>query len=120
MFFTAFLLSFAILHLMLFVFAPSSKANLYYTIFLLLLAAATFVDIQQSYLTTDPGSAYELLILHRAIIPFATIFFLRFLYSIFYERCPRQFWLLAGLMLMVGVILCLIFTIWPLISIRLK
>jgi serine phosphatase RsbU (regulator of sigma subunit) len=105
MFFTGIVLSFGILHLMLFLFSPSFKGNLYYTIFLVLMAASTFLDIQQSFFTRDFDTAGQLLVFHRAVVPFTSIFFLRFLYSIFYSRCPRQFWILAGLMIVAGVVI---------------
>ena len=106
MFFTGLILAFGLLHLLLSYFS-SSREHFYYATFLVLMAAVTYVDIEQAFLTSDYETSEILLYLHRAIVPFTTIFFLRFLYSVFYRRCPRQFWVLTSLMLIVGVIIVL-------------
>jgi len=107
MFFTALALAFGILHLMLFLFSPSSRGNLYYALFLFAMAGTIYADIQQSYFVSDGQAAYRYLLMHRAFVPFGSIFFLRFLYAIFYERCPRQFWILAALMIGTGIVVFL-------------
>jgi len=107
MFFTAMMLAFGFLHLMLFLFAPSSRGNLYYSLFLFSMAGAIYADIEHAFLAVSSESVQRFLLMHRALVPLTTIFFLRFLYAIFYDRCPRQFWVLTVLMLATGVIIVL-------------
>jgi serine phosphatase RsbU (regulator of sigma subunit) len=105
MFFTALTLAFGLLHLILFLFSPSARGNLYYSILLFIFAAVTYVDIHSSYLARDVESALDYLRIHRALVPLSSIFFLRFVYSIFYTKCPRQFWLFTLLFIGVGILL---------------
>ncbi|MGB6034334.1 MAG: SpoIIE family protein phosphatase [Bacteroidota bacterium] len=107
MFFTALVLAFGILHLMLFLFSPSSRGNLYYALFLFTMAGVIYADIQHVYFVSDGLGAERYLLMHRALVPFSTIFFLRFLYTIFYDRCPRQFWFLTALMIGTGIVVFL-------------
>jgi two-component system NtrC family sensor kinase len=107
MFFTGLMLAFGILHLMLFLFSPSSRGNLYYAFFLFTMAGVIFADIQHVYFVSDGLEAERYLLLHRALVPFSSIFFLRFLYAIFYERIPVQFWFLTALMIATGIVIFL-------------
>ena len=107
MFFCAFTLAFGLLHLILFLFSPASKGNLYYSIFLLFYTAAIFADIQSGYIARDPESIFFYLRLHRMLIPFTSIFCLRFIYAVFYDKCPRQFPAFVILMLSVWVVISL-------------
>jgi serine phosphatase RsbU (regulator of sigma subunit) len=105
--FTTLPLAFALLHLILFVYAPTSKANLYYALALILYAAATYMDYESSAFS---GNIEQLLInlrIHRLINPFGSVFFLRFAYSLFFERLPKQFRIFVILLL-----ICVIFIVW--------
>lgn len=107
MFFVGLALAFGMLHIALFLFSPSSRANLIYALFLFFFAVTVYADIQQSYLSVDWVDANVYRIAHRAAVPAVSILFLLFLYSIFYPRIPRQFWFLAGMMAVLGVIIVL-------------
>ncbi len=107
MFFVGLMLAIGIIHLMLFAFSPSSKGNLYYAVSLFAMAASVYLDVQQAYLSETGTGSLGLLVAHRAVVPFTIVFFLRFMYSIFYPRCPWYFWLFAGLMTIVAVIIVL-------------
>jgi serine phosphatase RsbU (regulator of sigma subunit) len=107
MFFTGLVLAFGILHLMLFLFSPASRGNLYYALFLFTMAGVIYADIQHVYFVSDGLGVERYLLMHRALVPFSSIFFLRFLYAIFYDRCPRQFWFLTALMIVTGIVIFL-------------
>lgn len=84
-------LAFALLHLVLFIFLPTARGNLYYAVFLVLFAISTFADIHASYLSVYAQSNFYLLV-HRFFNPLTQIVFLLFLYEIFYDKIPKQFW----------------------------
>lgn len=105
MFFCAFTLAFGLLHLILFIFSPVAKENLYYAAFLLVYTGAIYADIHSGYLARDLDSTFFYLRLHRLLVPFTSIFGLRFIYEIFYDKCPRQFRIFTVLMLAVWVVI---------------
>ncbi len=105
MFFIGLALAFGLLHLILFLFSRQSKGNLYYTIFLILFAVGTFVDIQASYLSKNFETSFFYLKLHRTVVPLSSLIFLRFVYSLFYTKCPKQFWAFTALYIGVGILL---------------
>lgn len=94
MFFTALTLGFGVLHLILFVFIPRQKSNLYFALFALLMAANIYLDFETLFIAQSgrPGAAGILLRWHRAAILPIPILLLRFIYSFFFDRLPRRFW----------------------------
>lgn len=110
MFFTAMALVFAMLHFTLFWFSPkgsrnarTSRSNVYFALFALFTAANVFFDYQHA-LASDLRSHLFLVRLHRASLPFGSIFALRFIYSVFEERLPKQFWVITAALLVGGVL----------------
>jgi serine phosphatase RsbU (regulator of sigma subunit) len=98
-FFTTLALAFSILHGVLFLYNPRLKSNLYFFIFLILYALNIFFDFQDS-LSTSFDSALIFLRIHRAVMPFNSIFILLFLYSVFDLKISKQFWFIsAGLII---------------------
>ncbi|MFQ5604887.1 MAG: PP2C family protein-serine/threonine phosphatase [bacterium] len=106
MFFTALPLAFALLHLILFLYSPATKANLYYALFLFVSAAGIFVDIQ-SDLMANNAEALRYLRVHRFLGPVGVLLFLRFVYAIFFEKCPGQFWIFTSILIGVGILIVL-------------
>ena len=84
MFFTGVPLAFAILHLLLFLFYPRSKGNLYYALFTGLFAAAAFIDYQKNINS-------DLAMLERVFAISVGVSGIRFAYSIAYKKLPKQF-----------------------------
>jgi hypothetical protein len=76
MFFTALALAFGILHLILFLFSPRSKSNLYFAIFVFLYAANIFFDYQ-NFLATGLRSGLFYLRIHRAVMSCSPVFALQ-------------------------------------------
>lgn len=105
MLFTGLCIAFAFLHLLLFIYSPEGKGNLYYSLLLFLFAAMTYVDIQLIYMVSDNAVMLTLQRVQRAIAALTPIVFLRFCYSLFYKKCPRIFWGFAFLFLVVGVVI---------------
>ncbi len=93
MVFTTLAVAFGILHLGLFLYSRK-KSHLYFTVFAFLYAANIFFDYQ-NYLATNLKNNLLYLRLHRAVLPYAPMFALLFLYSLFSDRIPKHFWLLA-------------------------
>ena len=100
MFLTALPFAIGLLHLILFLFYPASKQNLFFAFFLLSYAVAIYYDYQIS-LSTDIGQQLFSFLMHCAAIPFWILFQLRFVYSLFYEKSPKHFWFI--LLLAVGL-----------------
>jgi len=103
MFFTSLPLAIGLLHLILFAFFPGLRQNLYFAIFLFFYAATLFFDYQSS-LSTDIGQNLFFLRMHRAVFPLFLLFQLRFVYSLFYENLPKQFWIISLVAFSLGVL----------------
>ena len=107
MVFTTLPIAFAILHIILFIYFRSCKENFYFSIFLIFYAATIFFDYQSSLYGGSAGLKY--LLLMRLFLGFRAIFSLRFVYSIFYKKVPRQFKYIAAAIIG-GTVLTLIYT----------
>lgn len=101
MVFTTVALAFGILHLGLFVFSRK-KSHLYFTIFVFLYAANIFFDYQ-NFLATNLKDGLLYLRLHRAAMPYSPLFALLFLYSLFADRIPKYFSLIAAALIISGL-----------------
>ncbi len=88
---------FAMLHMLLFLFYQRARENLYYALFTSLLGAVFFTGLQTEFsMVTDLQQIIFYLKLSDAMFSFMLLAGLRFLYSLFYERLPRQFWAFLG------------------------
>lgn len=110
MFFTAMALVFAMLHTTLFWFSPKrapgegrTRSNLYFALFALSIAADVFFDYQHG-LVPDLRSHLFFLRIHRAVMPLGNVFALLFIYSLFEDRIPKQFWLISAFQVASGII----------------
>ncbi|MFH1196683.1 MAG: SpoIIE family protein phosphatase [bacterium] len=101
-FFTALTLGFALLHLILFLFSRNIKSNLYFTVFLFLYALNIYFDYQ-NFLSINLDQHLTNLRWHRAVLPLTQIVVLRFIYSLFYEKIPKQFWVISAIIIIAGV-----------------
>jgi serine phosphatase RsbU (regulator of sigma subunit) len=104
MFYVGGLLAFTIIHLMLFMFYPAEKSNLYFSIFTASLALLSFSEFE-TFFTTDPQwlMTYSRLAIMTWVL--TVIFALRFVYSIFHPKgTPKQFWALLVLGLGVAIV----------------
>jgi serine phosphatase RsbU (regulator of sigma subunit) len=96
-FFTTLAVSFGILHFILFIYNPQFKSNLFFSVFLFLYALNIFFDYQAS-LSATSENALIYLRLHRAVMPYNSVFALLFTYYAFDLKIPKHFWLIvAGL-----------------------
>lgn len=102
MFFTAFVLSFALLHLILFIYMPELKANLYFLLFLIFYAANIYFDFQ-SFMAEHISENLNMLRIQRGVLPLTTIFLLKFLYSLFYKQTPRYYFVIVIMLLVSGM-----------------
>jgi len=94
MFLTALPLAIGLLHLILFAFSPGLKQNLFFAFFLFSYAAAVFFDYQ-ILLSTNVEQQLRAFRLHGAMLPFWALFQLRFVYSLFYKKLPKLFWIIS-------------------------
>ena len=96
MFFTGVLLAVTLLHLLLFLFDRQWRPNLYYALYTGFIAGAIFLAFQMEF---APGvvSAYVVL-LRDVALGLVGVLGLLFLYSLFYPRFPKRFWILLCLL----------------------
>jgi serine phosphatase RsbU (regulator of sigma subunit) len=94
MVFTTMAISIGLLHLILFVFLPRLRQNLFFAFFLFS-GAATIYFNYQSHLSTNTGQSLFFLQLENMAWPLFYTFKLRFIYSLFYKNLPKQFWLIS-------------------------
>ncbi len=100
-FFTTLALSFGILHLILYVFNKQFKTNLIFAIFLFLFGLSVFVDFQAG-LPSSREVSLVYLRLHRAVMPYPSLFILLFTYYAFNFKIPKQFWYLIAIVVVAG------------------
>jgi len=94
MFFTSLPLAIGLLHLILFTFFPGLRQNLFFALFLFSYAATIYFDYQ-ILLSTDIGQQLLSYRMHCAMLPFWVLLQLRFVYSLFYMKLPKQFWIIS-------------------------
>ena len=97
--FTGLTLAFGLLHLILFLFSPKLRSNLYFALFVLSYAVAIFFDFQHLI----DYNVLELR-LHRVAMTINLIFALRFFYELFLPKPPRQFLLIAAGLVLAGLL----------------
>ncbi|GAB4145187.1 MAG: hypothetical protein Fur0041_19890 [Bacteroidia bacterium] len=90
-----FLLALGFIHLLLFIFYRKIKSNFYYFLFVTTLAALPFlVILMQETNRPERSELYSTLIF--ADWPLILFSFMALLYSIFYEKFPKIFWVFSG------------------------
>ena len=94
--------AFSLLHLLLFAFYPANRQNLYYAVFAACLAGLDYNVFMHEFIVDRS----RLLVFQRMLeilIAGVSITGLRFVYSCFHERLPKQFYLVlaAGLMALI-------------------
>jgi serine phosphatase RsbU (regulator of sigma subunit) len=98
--FTTVAFTFGLLHLVLYLYSRRSRSNLYFALFAFLFAANIFFDFQATLSQSNPGAELTYLRIHRAVMPYNSIFALLFFYSLFNFKIPWQFWAIApGIMI---------------------
>jgi serine phosphatase RsbU (regulator of sigma subunit) len=91
-FFSGILLVFCVVHLLLYLFYRQQKENLYYALFTGSFAILNYLNYQIGF--ADSGTHIITLQQFQFLIrAFTVIYFIRFTYSLFYDRVPVQFWL---------------------------
>lgn len=104
MFFATIPVGFGILHFVLYLYNRQLKEQLYYALFLLLIALGTFFDYQSTIFATDRESHLFLLRIHRLLVTLSPLLFIRFIYSVFYAVLPGRFWFYTSLLILTGTL----------------
>ena len=100
-FFSTLAVSFGILHLILFLYNRSFKSDLFFAIFLFLYALNIFFDYQAT-LAGETAEALIYLRIHRAVMPYNSVFILLFLYYAFDFKIPKHFWVITAGIVITG------------------
>ena len=96
MFFSGVPLAFTLLHLLLFLFYPRSRENLYYAALTASITALTFTGYEGIFLRDSEQLLFNFWLFKVAVL-LTCVSGVRFLYKLFYPKLPRPFWvLLAG------------------------
>jgi len=103
-FFSGMPLAFAILHMLLFAFYPCFRANLYYAVYTGSIAALNFVIYAALASTSERMLVFFWIFTIAYLV--ADISGLKFLYSLFYPKLLKQFWLFFGGVTILGVLSC--------------
>jgi serine phosphatase RsbU (regulator of sigma subunit) len=101
-FFSGILLVFTLIHLMLFLFYSKQTQNLYFALFTASFGILTFLNYQSNFAT----SGLDILSIIRyqyVLIALTLTFFLRFSYSLFFQKVPKVFYGFIGAFLIAGV-----------------
>lgn len=85
--------AFGLLHLLLYIFYPRLRANLFFGLFALCAAARVMTADVLDVSRLPVGTAFAANYFALAVIGAGTFFFVAFLYSAFAERAPVYFWI---------------------------
>jgi serine phosphatase RsbU (regulator of sigma subunit) len=88
--FGAFILAFAIMHLLLFIFYPKAKENLFYSISMLSFAIVIYTSIQNNFINSILTSL-TLSIISSISVNLSMLFGLLTVYASSYNKLPRQY-----------------------------
>ena len=96
--FAAIPMLFALLHLMLFLFYPKARENLYYAISTVFFAIFFYGNYHTDF-STNPFDFIYIRHIQDVAISLALLAALRFVYALFYQKLPRLFWIPFALLL---------------------
>lgn len=99
--FSGILLVFTLIHVLLFVFYPKLRQNLYFALFTASFGILNYLNYQ-IYFSTSGMAIINIQDLQLIFMLSTMIFFLLFSYSLFYDRIPRQFWVFMLSILTLG------------------
>lgn len=101
-FFTGILLVFTLIHFLLFLFYSKQTQNLYFALFTASFGVLTFLNYQTNF-STSGLDILSIIRLQYVFIALTITFFIRFTYSLFYNRLPKHFWLFILIFVGAGV-----------------
>lgn len=88
--FGAFILAFAIMHLLLFVFYPKVKENLFYSISMLSFAVVIYTSVQNNF-NNSILTSINLLTINSVAVQLSLLFGLLTVYASSYDKMPKQY-----------------------------
>ena len=96
----------ALLHLLLFAFYPRLKENLYFALFAMSISALAFLLYQliSFSFVMESRQTWFVAKLINPVLLLMFLFGLRFLYVLFYEKLPRQFWVFLLISIGLGIL----------------
>ena len=97
-------LSLAMLYFLLYLFYQRNKENLYYSFFTFLIAVLFFFSVALRIITTNINLKSIFEIINSSALSFTFVVYLGFLYSIFYKRMPKQFYIFLLLAIVVTIL----------------
>lgn len=95
-------ISLSILYLFLFLFFARKKENLFYSLFTLFISFIFMTSMLSRISASTLTFYYVIKIFSAFSISYVFLWYLGFLYSIFYEKFPKQFWLFLAIAIFIS------------------
>jgi len=92
------------LHLLLFLFFPDNKSNLYYSVFALGLALVIFSSYLEIAFIFRPGFSLAFEYYVELIVPMIFVLLMALVYSLFYEKFPVIFWVIIAMGVVISIL----------------
>lgn len=94
---------FTIIHLLLFIFYPKQRQNLYFALFAAFFGVLNYVN-HEVHFSTSGAMIMSLMELQLLFVIATMVAFLLFSYSLYYSRIPIQFWLFLAVFVTIGAV----------------
>lgn len=101
-FFTGAALAFALLHLLLYLYYPAERGNLYYALHTFGIAMVTYVGFSTNFVD-DPTRFFVYFTLFKLAALLMIVYALRFAYAVFYDRTPMIFRIFVITAILLGI-----------------
>ncbi|MBU0519770.1 hypothetical protein KJ564_12640, partial [bacterium] len=95
LFFSGLALAFSLLHFLLFIFLPKQRQNLYFSIMTLFMAILTYF-VFRVFKINEPDAYITNFLIFKISVLGVSMAGLHFIYSLFHRKLPPQYWLFAG------------------------
>jgi serine phosphatase RsbU (regulator of sigma subunit) len=101
-FFSGILLVFTLIHFLLFLFYSKQTQNLYFALFTACFGILTYLNYETNF-STSGLDIISIIRIQYVFIALTITFFIRFAYSLFYNKMPLQFWVFVGMFIVTGI-----------------
>jgi signal transduction histidine kinase len=102
LFFAGIPLAFALLHIMIFLFYPGIRSNLYYALFAGSTALIYLFEVSTHFSNSSQWFFFNRTLWSLNVLA-VSVLTMRFIYSLFYQKLPRQFWVFLGVGFALGI-----------------
>lgn len=101
-FFSGILLVFTLIHFLLFLFYSKQTQNLFFALFTACFGILTYLNYETNF-STSGLDIISIIRIQYVFIALTITFFIRFAYSLFYNKMPIQFWVFVAMFVATGI-----------------